>query len=90
MANFLKEHPVIVGALIATMPILISNLVQIYLHISENTRKDKEARSQAREKWIECDVLRIMNSIEKTMSLYQQYVDLRTRIQGNNGQTNRT
>lgn len=55
----------LVGALIATIPILISNLVQIILHASEMRQKNREAKLQAREKWIERDILTIMELIER-------------------------
>lgn len=69
-------RPVIVGGLIATIPILISNLVQIYLKRMEIKQKEKEAKIQAKEKWIERDILAIMGSIEqllKTISTIASY-----------------
>jgi hypothetical protein len=68
----------LVGALIATIPILISNLVQIYLHVSENRRKDKETR----EKWIERDVLKVMDLTEKLLTLISQIRSINIRIAG--------
>jgi hypothetical protein len=40
-AAFFKENPVLVGALIATIPILISNLVQVILYLSESRQKKR-------------------------------------------------
>jgi hypothetical protein len=35
---------VVIGGLIATIPILISNAVQIYLHISEKRQREKRCK----------------------------------------------
>lgn len=63
-------RPVIVGGLIATVPILISNLVQIYLKRMEIKQKEREGKIQAKEKWIERDILIIMGSIEHLLKIY--------------------
>jgi hypothetical protein len=68
----------LVGALIATVPILISNLVQIYLHISENRQKEKEARIQDKKKWIERDILEIMDSVAQMLRLTSESQEIST------------
>jgi hypothetical protein len=65
-------RPVIVGGLIATIPILISNLVQIYLKRMEIKQKEKEAKIQDKKKWIERDVLEIMDSTDKILELLSE------------------
>ena len=59
----------VVGAGIATIPILITGVVQIILHISENRQKQREAKIQAKEKWIERDVLKSMELVEAVVKL---------------------
>jgi len=58
----------LVGALIATIPILISNIVQIIIHISENRQKEREAKIQDKKKCIERDILEIMDSIDVVLN----------------------
>jgi hypothetical protein len=66
----------LVGALIATIPILISNIVQIILHVSEIRHKEREAKRQAREKWLERDILTVMGLIERLAKLDLQNIKL--------------
>ena len=73
--------PVIVGGLIATIPILISNLVQIYLKRFETKQKEKEANIQAKEKWIEHDILEIMESIDALISNMARGRNIVTRLE---------
>ena len=64
----------LVGALIATIPILISNIVQIYLHWSENRQKEKEAKTQNRRKWVERDILEVIKRIESNLDLLEEFL----------------
>lgn len=65
----------LVGALIATIPILISNIVQIYIHISEKRQKEKEAKINAKQKWIEHDIRKIIDSLDDLLKLVALYRD---------------
>lgn len=66
-----------VGGLIATVPVLIGLGIQIYIHVGERQQKEREAKIQTKEKWIERDILRIMNGVEKVINLLMTYVSLR-------------
>ncbi len=70
----------VVGGLIATIPILVSNTVQIILHISGNRQKEKEGRIQAREKWIERDILKIMDSLEQILRITSELDNLDSQV----------
>jgi hypothetical protein len=70
----------LVGAGIATIPILITSIVQIIIHISENRQKRREAKIQAREKWIERDVLKCMELVEAVVRLRGEIKRLDLRI----------
>lgn len=76
MWDFLKANPVVLGAVIAIVPILISNVVQIILHVIDIRQKNKEAKIQAREKWTEPDVLSLMDSVKKLISLFSEVQSL--------------
>ena len=71
----------LVGALIATIPILFSNIVQIFLHVSERRQKEKEARIQAREKWIERDIVKVMESVDNLLAMFSEARALKLRRQ---------
>ena len=62
-----------VGRLIATVPVLIGLGIQIYIHVGERQQKEREAKIQTKEKWIERDILRIMNGVEKVINLLMKY-----------------
>src|SRR5688572_29664058 len=58
---------VVVGGLIAIIPILITNRFQSKERDKDRQEARKEAKIQAREKWIERDILQIMNTLDKLM-----------------------
>lgn len=72
----------LIGAGIATLPILISNIVQIILHISERQQKEREARIQAWEKVFGGDIDKAMDLIDrlmKAMSEFRAYDDRKNK-----------
>jgi hypothetical protein len=69
----------LVGAGIATIPILLSNIVQIILHISDNRQKRRSAKIQAKEKWIERDILKMMDLVEGVVRLRGDIDQLKIR-----------
>jgi hypothetical protein len=70
----------LVGGLIATIPILISNVVQIILQVRERNEKRREAKIQNRQTWIERDILRIMELMEKLISIISENTVLDVRM----------
>lgn len=65
-------RPVIVGGLIATIPILISNLVQIYLKRMEIKQKEKEEKVQLAEELTRRNIKIIRENIDN--SLFQMRI----------------
>jgi hypothetical protein len=59
---------VALGGLIATIPVLISNRYQAQERQKDREEQRRDARIQAREKWIEQDLLRIRDLLDKVMS----------------------
>src|SRR5258706_2022429 len=71
----------LVGGLIATIPVILSNVVQLIIHNSERNQKEKEAKIQSKEKLIERDIVQIMDSLEKLIALSSQQRSMDVRLQ---------
>lgn len=57
------------GALVALIPTIINNRFQSKEKEKDRLEQRRDARIQAKEKWIERDILRVMDSIETTLKL---------------------
>ncbi len=71
---------VVVGGLIAVIPILINNRFQSRERDKDREEVRKETRLQTREKWIERDVLKIMDSIEKLIAILVEHENIDFQI----------
>src|SRR5215212_5590621 len=74
-ATLLKDYPVIVGALIATIPILISNVIQIILHVVDIRQKNREAKIQALEKSWGSDIDKAMDLLSRLIIVLSEYAN---------------
>jgi hypothetical protein len=73
MENWIPLISTCIGGLIATVPLLFGIAVQLIMHASEKRQKEKEAKIQSREKWIERDILKIMDLTPQILILFTNW-----------------
>jgi hypothetical protein len=66
----------VIGGLIATIPVIISNRAQAKEREKDRQEQRREAKIQVREKWIERDILTVMSMIESLSKLDVEHMVL--------------
>ena len=61
-----------IGGLIATIPLLLGLIVQIYIHVSEMRQKAREAKIQAIEKSLGGDIDKAMDLLAEMIKIFSQ------------------
>jgi len=68
------------GALTALIPVIIANRFQAKEREKDRLEQRREAKIQTREKWIERDILKIMDSMEHLTTLMSEVENLSLRL----------
>ena len=69
------------GAIVTLIPIILNNRFQAQERDKDRQEQRREAIVQAKEKWTERDILKIMESIEKVMRLVSGAANVDTNLQ---------
>ena len=64
---------VVIGGLIAIVPTIINNIYQAKQRKEDREEDRKDARILAREKWIERDILAVINTVDDLLRMLSKY-----------------